>query len=238
MSEARRVARQVWRSGPVRALRRRALEQGVLRRTRPVSPSYGFDRGTPVDRLFIERFLEAHRADLRGRVLEVQDRLYTDRYGHDLERVDVLDVVPDNPRATVVGDLEDPALLTPGAYDCQVVTQVLQFVEPVPVLRNLYAALAPGGVLLLTAPAVGRLSTSTPGDRQRPLPDGVRHWLREACPDADVRVQGEGNTLAAVATLLGLAVEDLVLEDLLRPDPLHPVVVTARVQRPPAPGGG
>ena len=33
----------------------------------------GRDRGTPIDRHYIERFLDEHRADIRGRVLEVRD---------------------------------------------------------------------------------------------------------------------------------------------------------------------
>ncbi|MDQ6672148.1 MAG: hypothetical protein M3069_15630, partial [Chloroflexota bacterium] len=57
---------------------------GTLRRTGPVSDEFGFDRGTPVDRYFIEQFLEQHRQDIRGHVLEVRDSGYTDRFGHDL----------------------------------------------------------------------------------------------------------------------------------------------------------
>jgi hypothetical protein len=39
----------------------------------PLSDQYGFDRGTPVDRRYIEAFLRVHRDAIQGRVLEVQD---------------------------------------------------------------------------------------------------------------------------------------------------------------------
>ena len=41
--------------------------------TKPVSDHWGWDRGTPVDRYYIEQFLAEHAADVRGRVLEVKD---------------------------------------------------------------------------------------------------------------------------------------------------------------------
>lgn len=44
-----------------------------LARLDPVSRTFGFDRGKPVDRWYIERFLAAHADDVRGRVLEVAE---------------------------------------------------------------------------------------------------------------------------------------------------------------------
>ena len=64
--------RPVW--PPVGTVRRLGL-----RRTEPISRAYGFDRGTPVDRHYIEAFLQRHApspdysaGDIRGRVLEVE----------------------------------------------------------------------------------------------------------------------------------------------------------------------
>src|SRR5215216_119227 len=60
---------------------RRPVRLGSLGRPRPISEQWGYDRGTPVDRWYIERFLQEHRADITGRVLEVKDSGYTDRFG-------------------------------------------------------------------------------------------------------------------------------------------------------------
>src|SRR5207244_6388384 len=50
-----------------------SVNLGDLNRLTPISATFGFDRGTPVDRYYIERFLEAHAADIAGRVLEARD---------------------------------------------------------------------------------------------------------------------------------------------------------------------
>ena len=39
----------------------------------PVTRTFGFDRGKPIDRWYIERFLAEHAADVRGRVLKVAE---------------------------------------------------------------------------------------------------------------------------------------------------------------------
>src|SRR5216117_2974376 len=66
-----------------RRLRRlsRPARLGTLRRTTPLSHDFGYDRGTPIDRYYIERFLSDERCSIRGRVLEVKDTTYTDRFG-------------------------------------------------------------------------------------------------------------------------------------------------------------
>src|SRR3712207_5592488 len=45
------------------------VDFGDLRRTRPLSAQWGFDRGLPIDRYYIEGFLSANAADVGGCVL-------------------------------------------------------------------------------------------------------------------------------------------------------------------------
>src|SRR3954452_24936630 len=59
----------------------RPAPRGLLLRRGPVSRRWGFDRGLPIDRYFIESSLARSRADIRGRVLEVKDGGYTRRFG-------------------------------------------------------------------------------------------------------------------------------------------------------------
>ena len=54
---------------------------GSLRKLSPVSRNFGFERGTPVDRYYIEAFLAQCSGDVRGRVLEVADNSYTVKFG-------------------------------------------------------------------------------------------------------------------------------------------------------------
>ncbi len=54
---------------------------GDLRRLKPISDRYGFDRGIPVDRYYIEKFLSKNSGYIKGRVLEIGDDSYTIKYG-------------------------------------------------------------------------------------------------------------------------------------------------------------
>ena len=75
---------------------RRTPFLGDFRRVEPTSLQFGFDRGTPIDRHYIEAFLLRNAAFIRGHVLEVGDDTYTWRYGGDTVQIsDVLHVSAD-----------------------------------------------------------------------------------------------------------------------------------------------
>src|SRR5438270_4784036 len=67
---------------------------GNLRRTTPFSSTFGFERGTPIDRYYLHQFLDAQRALITGDVLEIQTDAYTKRFGRDLRVAETFDVVP------------------------------------------------------------------------------------------------------------------------------------------------
>ena len=50
---------------------------GDLARTAPIDGYFGFGRGTPIDRFYIESFLRRNRNDIAGRVLEMGDARYS-----------------------------------------------------------------------------------------------------------------------------------------------------------------
>ena len=69
------------------------VQFGSLRRLTPVSRTWGFERGGPIDRYYIERCLSAHQEDIRGAVLEIGDDRYTQEFGTGrVTRSEVLDV--------------------------------------------------------------------------------------------------------------------------------------------------
>jgi SAM-dependent methyltransferase len=207
---------------------------GNLRRLEPVSHRWGYDRGTPIDRHYIDRFLSCHAAAIRGRVLEVKDSRYTRRYGTDVTASEVVDIDPTNPDATIVADLGVPGSLPREAFDCAVIAQTLMYLpDPATALANLWASLAPGGTLLLTTPAISRLDPDCPDeDRVHLTPRGLRDAIARSCGEAIAHVEGHGNVLAAVAFLEGISCEELRDGELDHVDALYPVVVTAVVEKP------
>lgn len=214
-----------------RPLRRAVIRArfGDLRRIEPAS-EWGFSRGTPVDRWYIERFLEDNADLIEGHALEVKEDLYATRFG--ASSVDILDIDDSNSVATVVGDLCEESTLSPRTYDVAVVTQTLQLVpRPLDAVRHLLTSLHSGGSLILTVPSLSRLAGSW--DRWRWTPRGMRDLLMEAAPpDASVACVGLGNSLAARAFLFGLAASDLDDRVLAVSDEEYPMVVAARVTLP------
>ncbi len=239
MTQLRRLGRRlprtlreaVWR----RTLARRSrVRWGNLRRREPFSRVWGTDRGMPVDRVYIERFLQEHASDVRGRTLEIGGPLYTSRFGGDrVARAEVLDIDPENELATIRGDLADPATLPEGAIDCFVLTQTLQFIpDAEAALANAYRCLAPAGVLLLTVPSLSQLRAGGE-DLWRWAPRGAAELVGRALPDeAESILQARGNLLTCLAFLLGLAADELDSAAYEHDDRQYPLVVCARIRKP------
>jgi SAM-dependent methyltransferase len=220
-----RTRMHVWRSDRER---RRRVRLGDLNRTMPIERHLGRTRGGPIDRYYIERFLLEHRADIRGRALEVGDSGYVDRLGTAVERVDVLDIDPANARATIVADVTDLAGVEDDTFECIVLTQVLQLVyEPAPAFRSLARVLAPGGVLLATIPGIVATAPGK-GDFWRFTAEGVRRLAADAFGADAVDVHTYGNVLAATGFLYGLGQNDFDAATLDEHDPFFEVTVAVR----------
>jgi SAM-dependent methyltransferase len=205
---------------------------GDLRRTAPLSQWFGFDRGTPVDRVYIEGFLSRNAGPIRGRVLEVGDNSYTLRFGGPaVMRSDVLHVDDSNPHATLIGDLSDGAGLPGAAFDCIVLTQTLHLLFDLrKAVATLHRMLVPGGTLLVTVPGVSSVDRGEwgPSWHWSLTPLSLQQLLAERFGSANLAVESHGNVLAAASFLYGLAAEELTQAEIDATDPRYPVIVAAR----------
>lgn len=214
------------------------VRYGDLRRLRPISDDWGSRRGLPIDRYYIESFLDKYRDDIQGRVLEVKDRKYTVLFGDDRVTVsDVLHKMPGNNRATIVADLEaNRPALSPETFDAIILTQTLQFIYDIrTAIKTLYRSLTPGGVLLVTVPGISQISRYDMerwGEYWRFTPLSAEMLFLEVCPDAQVNVDAKGNVLAATAHLYGIASNELDSQELDNVDPDYPLVISVRVVKP------
>lgn len=210
---------------------------GSLRRLQPISGTFGFDRGQPVDRYYIEIFLKKYSADIQGRVLEVGDPFYTRKFGGDrVTSSEVLHVLKGEPHATIVGNLETGEGIRREEYDCLILVQTLNCIYDFhSALSNCYAALKPGGVILATIPGISQISRYDMdrwGDYWRFTTLSARRLWEEIFPVSDLKVEAYGNVLAAIAFLQGLAAEELKPEELHYPDPDYEMLITVRAVKP------
>jgi len=204
---------------------------GTLRRLEPLSETTGYDRGLPIDRRYIDTFLRAHSADIRGQVLEVRDDRYTRTLGTAVSSTEILDVDASNPRATICADLCAMPHVPSATFDCAIVTQTLQYVgDPRAAFAEIARVLRPGGVLLATVPA------APPIDRNAAHVDRWRFtdvWLEELLSESfgEGEVVAMGNVLTLVASVMGIACEELSPAELCHHDPRFPVVLGLRAAR-------
>jgi SAM-dependent methyltransferase len=199
----------------------------------PLDDHYGFGRGTPVDRRYVEAFLNARRDAIHGSVLEVQDNAYTMKFGDDrVSQSIVVDIDATNPRATLIADLQEAGSLAPDAYDCIILTQTLHLLRrPDRCIENCFRALRSGGALLATAPSVSRVSPTSPdGDFWRFTPAGIAQLFGQHWP-SDFVVDRFGNLRTCVAFLMGEVVEDLPDIVLDHDDPQFPLTVAVAANK-------
>jgi SAM-dependent methyltransferase len=194
----------------------RPVRLAKLRATSPISADFGYDRGTPIDRHYIERFLSEQRDSIRGHVLEVKDSAYTDRFGTAVARRDVLDVDPVNPLVTIIADLATANEIPDATFDCFILTQTLQYIyETRAALDHARRILKVGGTLLATVPAVSPLvNDNRLTDYWRFTPASCTELFGEVFGHDSIRVRAYGNVLTSIAFLAGLASEELTTQEL------------------------
>ena len=217
----------------------RRIHWGSLGRVDPVSRSFGFERGQPIDRYYLESFLAEHVQDIRGRVLEVGDPGYTRRFGGaKVSRSDVLHAVPGNPQATLVGRLDTGEGLEWDVYDCLIVTQTLHCIYDLhSAVGNLKRLLRTGGIALVSLPGISQISRYDAdrwGDYWRLTPQAAIRLFGDCFGRPHIEVRSYGNVLAANALLQGLAVSDLPKGGLEKEDPDYPLLVCVRAVKAPA----
>jgi SAM-dependent methyltransferase len=212
-----------------------SIDFGDLGTTRPISRDFGWDRGKPIDRYYVERFLAERADDIVGRVLEIGDDAYSRQFGGaNVTRQDVLHVDPDHAKATLLGDLTVPGVLPEEAFDCIVLTQTLELIfELHTAVGHLYAALKPGGVLLLTVPGISQIDRLEWGSRWcwSFTATSIRRLFGEAFPPEAMRVESHGNVFASIAFLTGAVVEEVDVRNLDVHDPAYPLVLTLRAEK-------
>jgi SAM-dependent methyltransferase len=214
---------------------------GGLRRLSPISSAFGSDRGQPIDRYYIEQFLEGEvgaegyaPGTVRGRVLEIGGAEYAERFGDapGIEKIDVLDPSRDNPDATVIADLTDAPGVPSDAFDCVICTQTLLLIYDVDsAVRTLHRILCPGGTLLVTVPGISQIcrpEVDVWGDYWRFTALSLRRLLEGHFRPEDVSIETYGNVLTSSAFLYGLTVGDLTEQELEAHDPNYQLLIGAR----------
>lgn len=230
--EVRQAAGQPWLF-LVRWLRLRSLW-----RIAPVRRESRSSYGIPVDRYYVEAFLEAHQDDIHGCVLEIGDARYTSRFGGDrIRQSEVLHAIPGDPAATLVADITNAAQIPSDHFDCIIFTQALHCIYDFrSALATLHRILKANGVLLATVPGVAhhvpRSERAYRDDFWRWTTMSAERMFNEFFPREHVSLIARGNVLTSVACLHGLVIDELRPSDLAYDDPDYELCIGIRAVKP------
>jgi hypothetical protein len=179
-------------------------------------------------------FVQSHSHLVRGACLEIHSDEHIRRYGgKDVRTVDVVDSDPSNGRATVFAGLSDFGSLPEARYDCILLTHVLPTSDTVAaVLKNVWRALAPGGALLISLPAMSPLDDQLEPGLARLAAATFTELLTHTLPTAMCAVVSYGSRATALAAANGVAAEEVLVHEFVDHEPGFSVVLGARVQKP------
>ena len=207
------------------------LRWGDFNSVSPINKSWGFNRGKPIDRFYIEKFIELNSGLIKGNVLSVGDDYYAKKYGGSLlKESNILNLYPTD-NSTIVADLADANEVDSNQFDCFLLIQTLQLIYDLDsAVETAYRILKPGGYLLVTVPGITPLKDEEWNESwfwNLTLLSAKRlfetHFKAE-----NLTIEVHGNALAATAFLHGLAVEDVGVSKLQYADSGFPVTITVR----------
>ncbi|MGN0340399.1 MAG: methyltransferase domain-containing protein [Lachnospira sp.] len=201
---------------------------------KPLSSKFGSGRGTPIDRYYIERFLEDNKNSITGDVMEIADNTYTYQFGNDLRDVKCLHVNGWGKNA-IKGNLETGEGIVENSVDCLICTQTVQFIyELDSVAMNIYKMLKPGGTALITATGISYLSMydyNRWGEYWKFTRQSMNRMFEKYFKKDNIKVDTYGNCKVAMGMLYGLCREDFTCYDLDYRDEQFPVVVVASITK-------
>src|SRR4051812_29598100 len=195
------------------------IQFGDLRRIAPLTRSFGYDRGQPIDRYYIEKFLSKHSSDIAGHVVEIGDNRYIKQFGgNKVTYADILDQNHQGSSPTIVADLTNAGHVPSNTFYCIIAIQTLQFIYDIhAAVSTLYRILKPGGVLLVSLSTVSQISRYDMdrwGDYWRCTSAAAKRLFGDVFGANNVQVEAYGNVLVSAAFLYGMAAQDLTTEEL------------------------
>jgi SAM-dependent methyltransferase len=199
--------------------------------------------GMPIVRYYWAEFLEKHRADIRGRGLEIGTTETLRQYGGPaLTEAEAIDVMAHSSEVKVVADLTRADQILVDSYDCfinQFTMHVIYDVEAA--LYHSIRLLKPGGVLLINFSCVDYylhrgldMGTGTPLYMYWSFLSVYVANLLHGCglAEADYQMAVYGNLFSRIAYQMNLTAEELTSQELDFVDPGHPVLICVRVAKP------
>lgn len=218
-------------------LKSRVFYQNKLT-TKPMSKVFGFDRGLPIDRYYIEKFLSENKSLIKGVTLEIAESAYTKKFGgKKVKKALVFHIKESSSKADIIGNLATGEGIKENLVDCFIMTQTLPFIYDIHcAVKNAIKILKPCGNLLVTVPGITQISRydmSRWGQYWSFTDLSIRKLFEEAIPPSYLTIKTYGNVKSAAYFLYGFAQHELTKEELEYYDPNYQLIIGVVVKKPP-----
>jgi SAM-dependent methyltransferase len=200
----------------------------------PISPRYGKERGRPIDRYYIEKFLSDNSPLITGDCLEIEDSHYTTLFGQNISKSDILDVDTNNREANFHADLRNMPEIADNSYDSIILTQVLLYVDDYEsAIKECKRILKPEGNLLVILPSMGRIDVRAgiKEDYWRFTRASTQYIFRKFFSKEKIEIKTWGNVLIGIGFWSGQSQEEFSKKQLDYVDPNFPVIVTIKATK-------
>ena len=200
-------------------------------RVYPVNDIFGYRRGTPIDRYYIEQAMKDYSSYIKGTVLEVGGSEYTKKFSKTKKNDSfILNYTQMEGDQIIVGDLSNKHSVEGYKFNTFICTQTLNFIYDFhTAIDTSYELLNHGGYYLGTVASVSNISkydNSRWGDYWRFTKKGLTTSLEKSNFDV-IDIKAYGNVLSAKAIFDGCVVEDFEDITLLDHfDPVYPIIVS------------
>lgn len=199
--------------------------------TTPISKFFGFDRGTPIDRFYLNQFLEKKSQFIVNNVVEIEENQLSLKHGGDKIHSHILTYGPPKSANSFQGDLTNLTTLPQNTFDTFICTQTLNFIyDYEAALKGIHSMLKPGGSLLISVAGLSQISRYDMdrwGDYWRFSDLSLRKLLEKYFDSEKIEIKTFGNVYAASNFLYGIASEELSQKKLAVQDNDYQIIICA-----------
>ncbi len=200
----------------------------IAAKVRPIDAFFGRKRGEPIDRYYIEKFLDEHKEFIRGRCLEIAEDTYTKKFGGNRVTDSVMLHVEGWGDNVIKGNLETGDGIVAETYDSMIITQTLMCIYNVEAaVRNIFVGLKKGGSALVTVSGISQIARYDDdnwGMFHSFYMSGLKKLFYPVFGEENVEIIHYGNVKTAMAFLYGAVREEVRDEDFNISDMDYPVI--------------
>lgn len=197
----------------------------AVNKIEPLSTKFGYDRGTPIDRYWIESFVRSHKEDIHGICLEIGDDRYSKQFGNkNVKKIEILDINTNNKKATIHGDLRNLPHIKSNSFDTIILTHVLGMIDDIPsAIKEIHRILKPGGIVLATVACIAPVFEGNTG-KWHIMPEGAKYLFETCFTKNNITVSTYGNVYSGQCFWVGMSQEELTHDELEYNDPRFPCI--------------